>query len=136
MPERVLFGLALIFCLGCGDGGPFEYTEVEGLVTYEDGTTIPAGGMQLKFIALDAPSVEGASARPAIAHVDSNGRFQGATSYKYGDGLIPGKHKVAILYAKDRDGKLLIPSDYASTARSPLVIDTSLLPLEIKVPKP
>ena len=136
MQESLLLSLTLLFCLGCGDGGPFEYVEVAGLVSYEDGSTIPTAGMQLKFIALGAPNVGGARARPAIAHVDNNGRFECATSYKYCDGLIPGTHKVAILNAKDTDGKLLIPADYASTATSPLVIDTSFLPLEIKVPKP
>ena len=136
MRAPLLTGLLLSFCLGCGSGGPFRYIAVEGSVTYEDGTPLPAKGIQLRFFALDAPDVEGAAPRPAIAHVDSEGKFELATSYKYGDGLIPGRHKVAILYAKDKDDRLLIPADYASTSRTPLVIDTNELPLEIKVPKP
>ena len=127
--------LAVLFCLGCGSDSPFEYIPVEGILTYEDGTPLPAEGIQLKFISLEAPVVEGASPRPAIAHVNSEGQFNQATSYKFGDGLIPGRHKVAILYAKGKDGKPLVPAKYASTQKTPLVVDANESPIEIKVPK-
>lgn len=136
MRARQLTGVLLVVCLGCGPGGPFEYVAVEGVLSYEDGTPLPVGGIRLKFIAQDAPIVEGASPRPATAHLDSKGHFNCATSYKYGDGLIPGKHKVVILNAVGKGGKPLVPSDYTSTRRTPLIIDTSTLPLEIKVPRP
>ncbi len=136
MRPRQLVGFFLVFCLGCGSGGPYRYVAVDGMLSYEDGSSIPAGGIQLKFIALDPPAVEGATPRPAIAHLDSEGKFEFATSYKFGDGLIPGKHKVVILYAKDKEGKPLIPAEYASTSKTPLVIDTGSLPIEIKVPRP
>ena len=136
MRAQCLAGLLITICLGCGPGGPFKYVPVEGVLSYDDGTPVPIGGIQLKFIALDAPLVEGASPRPAIAHLNSEGQFECATSYKYGDGLVPGKHKVAILQAVDKNGELLIPDDYASTSRTPLIVDTAELPLEIKVPKP
>ena len=136
MRARPLAGVLLVFCLGCGPGGPFKYVAVQGVLSYEDGVPVPVGGIQLKFIAQDAPLVEGASPRPAIAHLNAQGQFDCATSYKYGDGLVPGKHKVAILNAVDKNGKPLVPADYTSTSRTPLVIDTSTLPLEIKVPRP
>jgi hypothetical protein len=43
---------------------------------------------------------------------------------------------VAIHYATDAKGKLLIPKEYAHPTTSPLVVDTAQLPLEIKVPRP
>lgn len=121
---------------GCGSPGPFSYIPAQGVLTYEDGTPLPKGGIQLKFIALDAPEMENAKPRPAIAHLDAEGRFELVTSYKYGDGLVPGRHKVAILYAKSKNGDSLVPREYASTLKTPLVISTDDLPLEIKVPKP
>jgi hypothetical protein len=92
--------------------------------------------VRLHFDAQDAPVVENAHPRPAVANVNEKGEFDCVTSYKYGDGLIPGKHKVAIEQALDRDGKLLVPKEYTSIATTPLVVDTNDSPLEIKVPKP
>lgn len=73
--------------------------------------------------------------RPAKASV-ANGSFSEVTSYKFGDGLVPGKHRVAIVYANDKSGKSLVPADYVDISKSPLVIDTADAPLAIKVPKP
>lgn len=136
MQFRLLVTLLLILCMGCGSSGPFDYLPVEGVVTYEDGTPIPVGGIELKFIAQNVSGPEGAKPRPAIAHLDDQGKFALVTSYKYGDGLIPGKHKVAITKAFDKNKNPLVPEEYLSTKTTPLIIDTSNLPLEIKVPKP
>lgn len=88
------------------------------------------------FSSQDVAPVENAYPRPGMANVDANGNFDCVTSYKYGDGLVPGKHKVAIQAANERDGKLVVPKEYASTETTPLVIDTADSPLDIKVPKP
>ena len=130
--------VAMLFASTCGCGGstsPFSYVPVSGQVSYEDGTRIDASGMVLTFIAQEAPKVDGAHPRPASASVDSEGRFDSVTSYKFGDGLIPGKHRVGISYATDKNGKLLIPKEYSSAATSPLIVDTADAPLQIKVPK-
>jgi len=136
MRSELLVGFALLLCLGCGSQGPFDYVAVQGSLAYEDGTPIPAGGIQLKFLAQDVEAIGDAHPRPAIANLDNQGEFQFATSYKYGDGLVPGKHRVAILKAKDSKGKSLVPEEYASTSQSPLIIDTDDTPLVIKVPRP
>ena len=47
-----------------------------------------------------------------MANVDSNGEFDCVTSYKYGDGLVPGTHKVVIQAANERDGKPVVPKEY------------------------
>jgi hypothetical protein len=109
---------------------------VSGRVTYEDGTPIPSGGYRLHFSALDAPSVEGAHPRPGVAEVNEKGAFDCVTSYKYGDGLIPGRHKVAIQQVTDKNGRLLVPKEFTNVATTPVTVDTTDAPFDIKVPKP
>lgn len=132
---RFILLLFAAVLLGCGADGPFQYIPVAGQVEYDDGTPMPATGFQLNFFALDAPQVAGASPRPAIAHVAANGRFDCVTSYKHCDGLVPGRHRVAVVHA-EQDGKLFVPKAYTSPIDSPLVIDTDEAPLTIRVPKP
>lgn len=136
MRSRLPVVAAVIFCLGCSSGSPFQYQEVRGKLTYEDGSPLPSGGIQLKFIAQDVGAIEDAHPRPAIANLNGQGEFPCVTSYKYGDGLVPGKHKVAILNAKDKKGRLLVPVEYTHVATTPLIVDTADTPFEIKVPKP
>ncbi len=134
---RFVFVFVLLgTCLGCGGSNPFEYIPVSGQLTYEDGSIIPAPGMKLQFQAVDPPVVEGMHARIATADLNAEGKFKEATSYKFGDGLIPGKHKVAIGYATDKSGKLLVPKSATGLGTTEIIIDTASLPLEIKVPKP
>jgi hypothetical protein len=135
MRARLHAVVVVIFCLGCGSGGPFQYGAVQGTLSYEDGSVIPAGGIRLKFVAQDAPAVTGSFPRPAIANLNTQGHFDCVTSYKYGDGLVPGKHKVAILDAKDKQGKLLVPEEYTHITTTPLIVDTADAPLVIKIPK-
>lgn len=129
--------MAAFLLVGCGgSGSPYDYTSVSGKVTYEDGTPLPSDGYTIKFFALDAPTVQGATPRLAQAHVDANGEFQNVTSYKPGDGLIPGKHRVSFIYADDKNGKSLVPTECTVPKESPVIIDTADAPLEIKVPRP
>lgn len=132
--------LVVVVCLGCGSGSPFDYVPVSGTLTYEDGATIPAGGIELQFFAQDAKPVNGAHPRPAGTKVDASGNFANVTSYKYGDGLVLGKHKVSIDYATDAKGKRLVPKEYTHGGTTPLIVeiteDSAESPLEIKVPRP
>lgn len=124
--------------LGSGCGGtnsPFDYVKVSGRLSYEDGTPIPANGIKLIFDS-QAPPVGNAHPRPGSAMVSASGEFKDVTSYKYADGLVPGKHKVSILYATDANGKLLVPAEYTKGSTTPLVVDTADSPFEIKVPRP
>jgi hypothetical protein len=139
MWKRVI-ALFLLCLVGCGDGNPFDYVPVSGRLTYEDGTPIPAGGMRIGFTVIDVASKNGAFPRPAEAVVDASGNFSSVTSYKPGDGLMPGKHKAAIYYATDAQGKSLIPKEFGHASTTPLVVevteDSADAPLEIKVPRP
>ena len=130
----VILGSA--FLVGCGSSSPFSYVKASGKITYEDGSPIPVGGMELRFSALDAPKLEKAHPRPALARVNNKGEFEVVTSYKYGDGLIPGKHKVCLDLGSGPTAKPLVPKEYTSIATTPLEVDTANLPFDIKVPKP
>jgi hypothetical protein len=133
---RALLLISCLACVGCGSNSPYEYVEASGHIGYEDGTPIPAGGYRLLFSAIDAPPVEGAHPRPGTADVDEKGDFDRVTSYKYGDGLIPGRHKVAFQEVRDKQGRLLVPKEFTNIATTPLTVDTNDLPFDIKVPKP
>lgn len=135
---RLRFSLIWLACLtaaGCGSSGPFDYTPVSGTIAYDDGTALP-GSFKLIFYAQDVAPVGNATPRPARANVNDRGVFDCVTSHKYGDGLIPGKHKVVIQIATERDGKPVLAREYTSSESTPLVIDTADAPLAIKVPKP
>lgn len=126
----------VLFCCGCGgSGSPFDYVQVTGQITYEDGSPIPADGIKLVFDSL-APPVGDAHPRPGSVMVGADGSFKDVTSYKYADGLVPGEHKVSILYATDAEGNLLVPADYTKAGSTPLTVSTDELPMEIQVPRP
>jgi hypothetical protein len=133
---RALLLISCLVCLGCGPSSPYDYVEASGRVVYEDGTPIPLGAFRLLFTALDAPQVEGAHPRPGVAEVDDKGAFTCVTSYKYGDGLVPGRHKVALQEVKDKSGRLLVPKEFTNVATTPLEVNTDNAPFDIKVPKP
>jgi hypothetical protein len=125
--------LAVAVVAGCGPQSPFEYVPVSGKVTYEDGSPVTVGKV---YFVPDAPPKDGMHPRTATADLNADGTFASVTSYKPGDGIVPGKHKVAIMFAEDANGNPLVAKDYTSFATSPLVVDTADAPFEIKVPKP
>jgi hypothetical protein len=134
--QNVLIFVSLLLASGCGGSeSPFDYVKVAGTLSYEDGSPVPAEGIKLIFDS-QAPPVGDAHPRPGSVVLDAEGGFKEVTSYKYGDGLVPGKHKVSILYATAADGKPLVPAEYTKGRTTPLVVDTADAPLEIKVPRP
>ena len=136
MHRRIGCLLLAAACIGCGDDNPFDYIPVSGRLSYDDGTPIPASGIRLGFSVQGVEPRDGKYPLPGEALVDAQGNFSQVTTYRPGDGLIPGMHRVSIHYATDGKGKLLIPKDYSHPSTSPLVVDTANLPLEIKVPRP
>ncbi len=126
----------LFVCLlsaGCGSSDPFDYIKASGKISYEDGTPIP-GGLRLVFVSQDVAAVGNAHPRQGMANADANGNFDSVTSHKFGDGLVPGKHKVFV--AAEQGSKPRVPKEYMSELTTPLIVDTANLPLDIKVPKP
>ncbi len=120
-----------LVALGC-DNNPFSQVEVAGKVVYRDGTPIPAKHFQLWFTSLTPPKDERTFPRPASAFVASDGSFSQATTYRHGDGIIRGKHRVHL----DIEPKDLVPEVYTSAATTPLELDTADAPFDIRIPKP
>jgi hypothetical protein len=124
--------------IGCSGGNPYELIDVEGTVKYEDGSLIPADSIMVKFSPQAAPVDPKTHPRPAIASVNvSDGTFAFATTHKHADGIVAGKHKVLVIaYGKGGKGTDVVPKEYEHPATTPVEIDASESPLEIKVQKP
>ncbi|QDU88847.1 hypothetical protein Pla175_22310 [Pirellulimonas nuda] len=132
----VCAGALLAPLAGCG-GGPFDIVPVSGVVKYDDGSAIPSDDFRLKFV----PQMESPDGvnfpRVATAMVNASGDFDQATTHKYGDGLVRGRHKVYLKIGQGPGGKPLVPADYLDAEKTPLTIDTAEgRRFEISVPKP
>jgi hypothetical protein len=109
-------------------------------VTYEDGSLIPAEEMQLVFTSQTQAIDVQTAPRPGTAIVKvADGTFDSVMTYEYGDGVIPGKHKVAVQPMKDGmpiGG--LVPAAYMDPRNTLLevTVEAGGGPLELKVPKP
>lgn len=79
-----------LLAVGCGQRGP-EIVPVDGTITFGGGPW-PKPGV-LNF-AVDSVS-PGMPNRPAMGLFDTDGRLT-VTTYTKGDGLIPGKYKMAV----------------------------------------
>jgi len=134
----LLASMALVAAAGCGTRDPFRYVRVEGDVRYRDGQRIDCRSLRLSFTPLAPPRDPRTHPRPGTATVDvRTGRFAAATTRKTGDGLVRGRHKVAL---RTTDGGPLpvdvVGPEYASAATTTLEVDTGTLPLQIRVPRP
>jgi hypothetical protein len=139
--NRIVFLVAaLVIGLagGCGGDTPWSPVDVTGKVTYEDGSVIPVQSMKLYFAPQAPPKDKKTFPRQGSVGVNvADGSFADVTTYKYGDGLIPGKHKVIVVaYDGGRDLSPKVPRTYSAVTTTPLEIDTANLPIEIKIRKP
>lgn len=80
----------VLLLAGCDDGGPSPIP-VDGTVTFGGGSWPKPG--RLNFT-LESP-VSGSTGRPATGDFDTDGRVI-VTSFKKGDGLLPGKYKIGV----------------------------------------
>ena len=116
----------LVLLTGCSDA-PYEIVPIHGKVTYKGGALIPAETIYVRFF----PQVESLSAkvhpRPGSAELDTeDGTFALASTAKYGDGLIVGKHKVTVTVGDESPtGAGSIPAVYADPATTPLEIEVT-----------
>jgi hypothetical protein len=140
MNRVVCFAAAVAIALagGCGSDTPWSPVDVTGKVTYEDGSVIPVQSMKLYFAPQTPPKDTKTFPRQGSVGVNvADGSFADVTTYQYGDGLIPGKHKVIVVaYDGGRDLSPKVPRIYSSVTTTPLEIDTANLPIEIKIRKP
>lgn len=127
--------MAMFLCSVCGgcQRAPFQMVPVEGTITYEDGSVVPAKRFQIWFTSQAPPADPRTFPRPASAFVDlATGAFANATTVRYGDGLVKGIHKVHL----DLEPANLVPQEYVHLGTTPLEIATADSPLRIKIPKP
>lgn len=134
--SRFILMAVVLFFVGCGSSEPFDFVQVYGKVTYEDGSLIPAKSLTLWFHPIEVNATGANHPIGGTALVDENGEFECVTSHKNCDGLIRGKHKVAIEGAKDGQGKPLVPVAFLELSDTPMVVNTDDVPLNIKVPRP
>jgi hypothetical protein len=138
LSSRLVTGLLVsMLLLGCSDE-PFDYVKVSGKVTYEDGSLIAAERIQVTFLSQSGPLDAKTHPRPGLAEVNvDDGTFEEVTSHKFGDGVVPGKHKVLVV-ATDMNGSPLpvIPPAYANAKQTPHEVDTADTPFHFKVRKP
>ena len=127
---------ALALLAGCG-GAPFDIVPVKGKVTYQGGEPIPGHRVEISFY----PQVEkkGAEhAKEGNAILNEDGTFDYATTWKHGDGLIVGKHKVTVQALDENEvPTAAVPNKYRSPKDTPLEIEVTggeLEPIEIDKP--
>lgn len=129
--SAIHYGLLLtLICLvlGCGKSEkPYSIVPVEGKVTYEDGTPIP--GVKVTFVSQAQPLDSKTHPRPGVAGIADDGTIEEVTTYNFGDGLVPGKHKVVVKSSA-------VHTKYSSAKTTPLIFDTADVPLNITVEKP
>ncbi len=83
---------------GCGPSGP-ETIPIRGVVILDDGS-VPRN-CTVYFQPTDV--AEGVPLRPATANVGEDGAFE-VTSFRSGDGIVPGTYKVKIVFYTLRPG--------------------------------
>ena len=122
--------------VGCGSENPFDQTQIQGTVTYEDGSPIP-GDVHATFVPTLAPLDAKTYPKNGHAQLDSAGNFSIVTSYRHADGVVEGKHKVLVV-SRNANGKPTdaVPKEYWSEHTTPLEIDTADSPFQLKVRKP
>lgn len=130
--------LSMACLAGCGSGDPFDYVQVTGKVSYEDGSPIPIESMIVTFYPQGDPLDPKTHPRPGTTIFEKGtGGFGSVTSHKPGDGLVRGRHKVTLTGAAGAPlDPRLVPPEYASPETTPLEVDTANAPFDLEVRKP
>lgn len=120
----------------------FSIVPVSGKVTYDDGSLIKAGMIQVMLVPQGEPVDGKYHAPPSGADVDmATGEFKDFRTRQGKPGVVVGTHKV-IVVSKTKDGlknTFEVPAEYQSAEATPLEPQTISKPnqvLELKIPKP
>jgi len=133
----ILLSLA---CVGCSQP-PFPMVKVNGTVTYEDGSLIPADTLIVRFEPQIGPVDDKTHPRAGIGYVNvTDGTFSEVTTHQHDDGVVYGKHRVLIVATRESDGSIntspLVPEEYSDPERTPLYVDTVDSPFHFRLRKP
>lgn len=128
----------LLLLLGCGSSDPFSYVPVSGTVKYDDDELIEADYITVTFHPLEGTIDKKTRPRAADANVNvADGTFEEATSHKFGDGIVPGRHKITVrAFDADMNELPIIPKSYTLVAKTPLEANANESPFDVRVPKP
>lgn len=117
MNSAVVLAVAAMFVCGCGAASS-ETAPVRGKVTYK-GKPVPNG--TITFVPAVGPAATG--------ELQQDGSYE-LTTYRDGDGAVPGKHKVIVVAMRDMANLLpeqrsplpapIVPEKYTSLATSDL----------------
>ena len=120
MTRRLRVGLFVCLLFGCGAAGP-KTAIVRGTVTYK-GKPVPNG--TVTFIP--------ASGHHATGDIRPDGSYT-LTSFRPGDGAIPGTYKVIVVAMQDMTGRLpedrnplpppIVPNKYTSIATTDISVE-------------
>ena len=130
-------GVTLMFVGGCGRGHGLPMVPVSGRVTFAGGPCPAAGNVT--FTPVEVAS--GLPRRPGSATFYTDGEFA-VTSFRKGDGLIPGRYEVAITcysglpdpWSRDPWGDVsYVPSDFRPQE---LVVEAESDPIELNYDVP
>lgn len=111
---------------GCGDGRP-PRVPVSGRVLI-DGKPVSNGFIR----------VEPSNARPAVGKLSGDGSFE-LTTFEPGDGVVPGRHPVAVIAIESENGGMairhLVPDRYlqSHTSEIEIAIDEPTDDLQIEL---
>ena len=133
-----ILALTLVALGGCGSSDPFDYVQVRGKVTYDDGSTIPAQFIRVTFVPQTPPADVKTHPRPGVAEVDvATGSFDVVTSHDFGDGVVRGAHKVTIVSLDQQlNATPSVPAIYGDVNTTPITVDAAESPYHFQVRKP
>jgi hypothetical protein len=111
--------LSLSVSVGCRRGGP-EVVPVRGTITFGGGQWPKAG---IVYFVVDSSST-GQPQRPGLGEFDTGGTLT-VTTFKKGDGLLPGKYRITVecwetppQMGSPTSAKSYVPDSYRSAATS------------------
>jgi hypothetical protein len=128
----------LTVALGCNrNADPFKYVHVQGKVTYEDGQPLPTG-IFVTFYPIGGSLDQKTHPRPGRTTLEKEtGAIGVVSSNHYDDGLVPGRYKVTLTGVNNMPLPPNVAApEYSDLSKTPLEVDTTKQPFELKVKKP
>jgi len=140
---RFVAWLVFLTTVGCNRDMPFELVPVQGKVTYEDGSLIPADSILVTFNPINSGTIGKIAPPGGQTSVNvQDGTFSAVSSHRANDGVVVGQHKVVVVSFKKGANGNPVPSDavpaiYRKLATTPLEIevDSNNQFLELKLSK-
>jgi hypothetical protein len=140
-----VLGLLSSAAIGCNSGEPFEMVPIHGKVTYDDGSLIKAQSIQVTFNPVGVAAVGKQFPPGGTANVNvADGTFSSVTTRRVDDGVLLGKHKVAVMTFQSSPvggppiASHAVPQQYQKSNTTPLEVTVERPDqfVELKVPKP